>query len=314
MSIIDLSRLPVPAVIETLDYETLLAERKAALIALFPADQQAAIAQALELESEPLTKHLQENAYRELILRQRINEAAQAGMVATAMGADLDNIAARYQIARLPGESDTALRERIQLAFYQVSATGPRNRYRLAARNAHPDVVAADAWMTTPGVVYVGLLTRDVAADDTVSDEQRAIGQALFGNNETEPYVPGTRLSPAFTAAHAHLFDDDTRVLGVDLRVREAVIKPYQVTGTLIVPPGPDPAQVASEARAKLAEITRSLAQFRVDIYLPALKSALLVNGARTVQLDQPVADIICGPGELAVCTAIDVTVEVRHD
>ncbi len=43
----------------------------------------------LELESEPATKLLQENAYRELLLRQRINEAAQAVMVAYAMGGDL---------------------------------------------------------------------------------------------------------------------------------------------------------------------------------------------------------------------------------
>ena len=33
---IDLSRLPAPDVVEPLDYESILAERKAALIALYP--------------------------------------------------------------------------------------------------------------------------------------------------------------------------------------------------------------------------------------------------------------------------------------
>ncbi len=66
------------------DFETLLAERKAEFVALHPKDEQEAVMRTLELESEPVTKLLQENAYRELLLRQRINEAAQAVMVAYA--------------------------------------------------------------------------------------------------------------------------------------------------------------------------------------------------------------------------------------
>jgi len=59
MATIDLSQLPAPDVVEALDYETLLAERKATLISLYPADQQAAIARTLTLESEPIVKLLQ---------------------------------------------------------------------------------------------------------------------------------------------------------------------------------------------------------------------------------------------------------------
>ncbi|MGV5943123.1 baseplate assembly protein, partial [Escherichia coli] len=69
--------------------------------ALHPKDEQEAVIRTLELESEPVTKLLQENAYRELLLRQRINEAAQAVMVAYAMGGDLDQIAANYNVKRL---------------------------------------------------------------------------------------------------------------------------------------------------------------------------------------------------------------------
>ena len=64
---IDLSRLPAPDVVEPLDYESILAERKAALIALYPEAEQADIAALLELESEPLTKLCEENAYRCLL-------------------------------------------------------------------------------------------------------------------------------------------------------------------------------------------------------------------------------------------------------
>ncbi|MCB5320437.1 baseplate assembly protein, partial [Yersinia massiliensis] len=94
MNVIDLSQLPAPLVVESLDYETLLTERKAAFIALYPLEEQDAVMQTLTLESEPITKLLQESTYRELVLRQRVNEAAQAVMVAYANGSDLDQLGA----------------------------------------------------------------------------------------------------------------------------------------------------------------------------------------------------------------------------
>ncbi|EHP4010353.1 baseplate assembly protein, partial [Salmonella enterica] len=92
MATVDLSLLPVPDVVEELDYETILAERIATLISLYPEDQQETVARTLALESEPVVKLLQENAYREVIWRQRVNEAARAVMLAYAIDSDLDNI------------------------------------------------------------------------------------------------------------------------------------------------------------------------------------------------------------------------------
>jgi phage-related baseplate assembly protein len=77
-------------------------------------------------------KLLQENAYREVIWRQRVNEAARAVMLAYAAGADLDQIGGNYNVERLvitpaddttlpptPAvmESDTDYRLRIQQAL-----------------------------------------------------------------------------------------------------------------------------------------------------------------------------------------------------
>ena len=42
MATIDLSQLPAPDVVEVLDYEILLVERKATLVSLYTEDQQAA--------------------------------------------------------------------------------------------------------------------------------------------------------------------------------------------------------------------------------------------------------------------------------
>ncbi|CTV47994.1 baseplate assembly protein [Escherichia coli] len=141
MPIIDLNQLPAPDVVEELDFETILAERKATLISLYPEDQQEAVARTLMLESEPLVKLLEENAYRELIWRQRVNEAARAVMLACAAGNDLDVIGANYNTTRLiitpaddstipptPAvmESDTDYRLRIQQAFEGLSVAAEK--------------------------------------------------------------------------------------------------------------------------------------------------------------------------------------------
>ncbi|TWR32429.1 baseplate assembly protein, partial [Cronobacter sakazakii] len=47
MPTIDLSQLPAPDVVEELDFETILAERKATLISLYPEEEQDAVARTL---------------------------------------------------------------------------------------------------------------------------------------------------------------------------------------------------------------------------------------------------------------------------
>lgn len=128
---IDLSLLPTPLIVQQIDYEQILAERKACAVSLWPPDEQAEIAARLALESEPLTKLLEENAYRETLWRQRVNEAAVANMLSLATHNDLDNLAANFNVKRLviqhgkPNakppvplvmEGDDSLRERAQMA------------------------------------------------------------------------------------------------------------------------------------------------------------------------------------------------------
>ncbi|PXB95471.1 baseplate assembly protein, partial [Pseudomonas aeruginosa] len=93
--IIDLSQLPEPEVIENLDFETIYQE--------LLGDFREAMAGewAAEVESDPVLKLLQLAAYRELLLRARINDAARALMLAYASGADLDQIGAGFNVQRL---------------------------------------------------------------------------------------------------------------------------------------------------------------------------------------------------------------------
>lgn len=312
---IDLSRLPLPDVIERLDFEAILAERQARLLALYPEDERDDVAELLALESEPLTKYLQESAYREMVLRQRINEAAASGMLAANVGADLDGVAGRYETQRQAGEQDERLRERTQLAFYQVAAAGPAVRYRRVALDAHPDVVQVDAWQERPGVVRIALLTRQTLPATEASPEQLAIGRALFEQpgDPALATIVGPASGPAMLAAKARLLADDVQPVGVDLRIGAAEIATYHIAATLVVPRGPDPQRLLAAAHDQLTRYLQAAAM-RVDVHRQALHAALLPEGARTVELTAPAESLPRGPGQLAVCTEVAIGLEVRHD
>ena len=109
-SILDTSALPSPAVVELLDFEAIVADIKADLLARYPE-----AATVLDLESEPLVKLLESFAFRELLFRARVNDAARAHLLAFATGADLDHLGALFGVSRMAGEHDERLRVRIQL-------------------------------------------------------------------------------------------------------------------------------------------------------------------------------------------------------
>lgn len=83
----DLASLPTPAVIEPLSFEDDLLGTADRIQSRYP-DYSALLA------SDPAIKLLEVAAYREVLLRNRINAAAKASLLAFATGSDLDHLAA----------------------------------------------------------------------------------------------------------------------------------------------------------------------------------------------------------------------------
>ena len=82
---IDLSRLPPPDVVEALDFEGIFNRLRADFLTRYPEF-------TAFVESDPAIKLLEVVAYSELVLRQRINDAARSVLIAYALGGDLDNL------------------------------------------------------------------------------------------------------------------------------------------------------------------------------------------------------------------------------
>ena len=161
---IDLSTLPNPEIIETLDFEQILAELKAEF-ASRSAEEGLEI-DVLDLESEPAVKILEAAAFRELRLRARANEVARNQILAFSKSTDLDHLGSFHGVARLVGETDERLRERIQLATIGGSTGGTHERLKSIAMGVSVNVRNIATWTTgRDPTVNIAVLSTDIGGN-----------------------------------------------------------------------------------------------------------------------------------------------------
>ncbi|PHV16335.1 baseplate assembly protein [Janthinobacterium sp. BJB303] len=299
---IDLTQLPAPSVVEVLDFETILATRKAHLVSLLPEAERAAVTALLELESEPATKLLEENAYQETILRNRVNEAGKAVMLAFALDGDLDQLGANVNVARLtitpanPNalppvaavmEDNDAYRLRIQEAPDGLSVAGPKASYEFHARSADGQVKDASATSPAPASVIVTVLSVEaggIASADLLATVARALNA------------------------------EDVRPLGDRLSVQAAQVIDYQIEATLFIGVGPEVPILLDAARANAVRVSQPRRPLGHSIYRSACSAAVHVEGVRKVVLASPAADIELDATQAARCTAIKLNVVVLDE
>ena len=287
---IDLSQLPAPEVVEPLDFEGIYQDLLATFRALMGDGWTA------PLESDPVVKLLELCAYREVQLRARINDAARSVLLAYAVGADLEQLAANVNVSRLlvsPGDSeasppvdpvhenDASLRARVQRAFEGLSVAGPRAAYVFHALSADGRVADASAESPAPAEVVVTVLSRE-------------------GDGSA-----GADLLDTVSAA---LSSEEVRPVADRLTVQGAQIVPYQVTATLWLYPGPEVEPILAAALAQLETYVGTQRRLGRDIRRSALFAALHVEGVQRVELPQPSADVVLTSSQAAHCTAIDVS------
>lgn len=286
---IDLSLLPAPLVVESLDYESVYQARAAQFAALYPGFS------AL-LESDPVVKLLELVAYQEIQLRARINDAAKAVMLAYSVGEDLDQLGGLFGVLRLeisPAdpeavppvaavyESDSDFRYRIQLSLEGLSVAGPEGAYIFHALSASGLVLDASAISPTPGEVVVTVLSRE--GDGTAGAELLA-------------------------SVESALTDERVRPLTDYVQVQGATIVPWQVEATLNFFAGPDRAVVMAAAQAAIEAYAEAQHRMGRDITLSGIYAALHQPGVQRVDLASPTANIVIDRQSAAYCTAITLT------
>jgi phage-related baseplate assembly protein len=269
---INLSEMTPPDIVEELAFEAILTDMCDDLVARFPL-----IEGVIDLESEPARKLLEAFAYREMLLRARINDAARAVMVASATGNDLDHLAALFSVSRmrvedaagdLVNESDTRLRRRVQLAPDAFSVAGPKGAYVYHALTRADWARDASAIMTKPGRVRVSIL-RSGDQPRPTPDELEVIRMALV--------------------------DNDVRPLTDMVEVLAPNVFEARIKATITLYPGPDQNTVLAAAQTSLTDWLEANRMLGMNLRRSAIYSRLHVEGVHSVDLIEPAEDLVLG-------------------
>ncbi|MCG8637053.1 MAG: baseplate J/gp47 family protein [Desulfobacterales bacterium] len=288
-SAIDLSKLPAPQVVEELSFEATLEDWKADFLERYPE-----AAAELDLESDPVVKLMQTGAYREMGLRQRVNDGAKAVMLAFSEDGDLDHLAAITPVKRKtldPGDPDAVppveptmesnddFRGRVQMAPEGFSTAGPDGAYIFHAVNV-TDVRDASVDSPAPVEVVVTILSH---------------------------HGDGTPTAELITEVDTALQEKMVRPLTDQVTVQGAEILNYMVSATLEFYDGPDQDVVTAEAVKKTAAYTAAVHKLGDSVTDSGLKAALHQPGVKKVHLITPAADIIAQGHQAPFCIGITV-------
>ncbi len=115
------------------------------------------------VESDSAMKVLEVAAWRELLLRQRINEAVKRNLLKFATGEDLDNLAEFYGVERQKEEDDERFRKIIKAKIIGWSTGGSKEHYRYHALSADSRVKDALVESPIPGKVQVSILSTELS-------------------------------------------------------------------------------------------------------------------------------------------------------
>lgn len=281
MSNIDLSSLPFPDSIQTLDFEAELAALKTELLTADPT-----LAGVLDLESEPLVKLLQVFAYRILLKKGEINAKVKALLLAYASGGDLDHLAANVGVGRLliqvanPSanppteaiyESDAALRRRVLLAAERDCA-GSKGAYQYWALSADAEVRDVSILTPSGGVVEIYLQSR------TATTASQALLDTVASALNSDTHRP---------------FTDSVSVLA-------ATPLDVQINATLTLFPGPDQAVVLANANTALDRYIEQVSYLGYDVTVSGLYAALHQAGVQRVELLSPAQNIVIPASQYA--------------
>lgn len=253
----DLASLPTPAVIETLSFETIFSELQAEFQSRYP-DYSAL------LTSDPAIKLLEVAAYREVLLRNRINAAAKASLLAFATGSDLDHLAAFYGVTRLVNENDEALRLRTRQRIIGFANAGGAAHYRYWALSASPEVADVEVDSPQPGRVRISVLAKG---------EEQTVPDAILA------------------AVRAVVLRDDIRVLTDTIAVVPAELIPVTVNARLWLYPDA-PLETLAAIQAVFASTLAAQAGLGWDLTRSWIVGQLQRAGVHKVDVLSPTTDI----------------------
>lgn len=282
-SLADLAALPTPEIIETLDYEAILAARKQQLV-----NRASAFGFNYDtngLETEPGIILLQEAAFHEIVLRARGNEIARRPYLYYARGSEVDHLGAFYDTTRLPGEDDDRYKRRIILGIQGRSTGGTAPRYAAVAMGSSLRVADAFVYTVPPSPV---------------------VSIAIFATDNN-----GVADAGLLATVRAAISNPTVRMVNDTINVVSAVVQTVAVTADVWLLPSADESLVAL-LQANVPQQWAAEGGLGRDLTRSWLISRLMVSGVQRVAITSPVADVVVQPFTAVRISSLALTVRGR--
>jgi phage-related baseplate assembly protein len=279
----DLAALPVPQIIQTLDYEAILAERMNELVAL--GNAAGFVYDTAGLESEPGRILVQEAASKEISLRARGNDIARARYLYYARGSEVDHLGAFYDTLRLTGEGDARYKVRIIESIRGRSTGGTAPRYR--------SVALASSLRVADAIVYTEGVSPQVNVAVFAADNNGVADAGLLAI-----------VSSALNAPTVRMVNDR-------LNIRSAVVQTVPVTAQMWLLPNAD-LSIVTQIQSTLAASWASVGGLGRDLTRSWITARLMVEGVQRVNVTAPVADVIMQPFQAVRISSVVLTVAGR--
>jgi phage-related baseplate assembly protein len=285
LGVIELDQLPAMQVLEKLDSESILTARMAQFVALWKSyDPPAGAEYDVDgLEFDPIKITQEASTYFELLLRDRVNQAARAVTLAYASGSDLDAIGSRYPggMPRLSGESDDHYRMRIWLSSNTLSPHGVYESYVFWALTADKTLrdATAVAQRGTPNV------TITIMADGTpVAANAARNGITTFPNP--------TPTIAQIDAVRRYVESNSRKALTdvVSVRAPKIVSTTYKIDVWFF--PGWDVDLLMPELYTAAAELIEKQRWLGYSHTIDSIDAALKRSGVYKIKVIEPAADI----------------------
>lgn len=272
----ELASLPAPVIIEEISIEA----SRQAFVALLQAEFDAAGIdfEVGALDANPAAVLMRVVTYIDANLRVRINEAVRANLLPYSRQGDLDILAQFYDVTRLSGETDEALRKRVVLAIRGRSTGGTEPRYRSVALGA--DVRVADA------AVYT------ISRDPTVH-------VAVFSTDNN-----GVADAPLLAAVDDALQHPAVRMVNDTIEVAAAARVTVNIVADVWLLPQTSATQIAAmEAALRAAwEIDILLGR---DVTRSWVVARLMLDGVQKISITTPAADVVMPFNQAAALGAV---------
>lgn len=284
------------AVLETLNAEAVLQDRMDRLVVVWNENDPPAGANydVDALEFDPLKINQEVSTYFELLVRDRVNQAARATTLAFAVGTDLDAIASRYPggVPRLAGESDDRYRRRIWLSPNPLSPHGTAEAYEFFALSALSGV--RDAAVTK---------IRSSLRDDPII----IVSVMMTGANP----VP----TPSQLLQIRSYIIDEKRAGATDVvSVRGPILIDTSYKINVWLYPGIDQDALLTSIRANLTALVENLRWLGRDHTLLLINGAVALPGVHSAEIVSPLMDVRVPNTHLVRVKSVDVVYKGRRE